>query len=147
MAESARILAIGTFDIPHMGHATFLKKASALGLVTVGVLGDSFVRLAKGEFPLYNENERYMAVTRLGYPVLLINGDLESMTHPLDNTLARQFNYLAVGSDWMGQYHKRLGMSANELTDLGVGIIYIPYTEGISTTDIKERLRERSNSG
>lgn len=132
------ILTVGTFDIPHMGHASFLRRLSELGDVVVGVLSDAFVAAAKGP-PVYNERERVAAVRALGYQVVVIPGNPATRQHPLDLS---GIDFLAVGLDWFGEkYLDRLGMTVDDLQQADVGLIFVPYTETISTSDIRKRLR------
>lgn len=132
------ILTVGTFDIPHMGHASFLRRLSELGDVVVGVLSDAFVAAAKGP-PVYNERERLAAVRALGYQAVVIPGDPDRIQHPLE---LGGIDFLAVGLDWFGdKYLDRLGMTVDELQAGNVGLIFVPYTETISTSDIRKRLR------
>ena len=50
------------------------------------------------------------------------------------------FDAVFIGDDWKGterwvKYEKALG-------DIGVDVIYVPYTKGISTTKIREKIAE-----
>ena len=137
------VLTIGTFDIPHMGHAAFLKQAAALGdELIVGVLSDEFVRRAKGEYPLFRQREREALVGTLGYRTYIELGVISpNLAHPTQALILSPC-IVAVGSDWMHRdYLDRLGISNPE--DFGITIAYIPYTEGISTTEIVERTERR----
>ena len=130
-----RIVTTGTFDIPHAGHAAFLRKAAAFGdELIVGVLSDEFVANYKG-IPLYPEGERLALIMELGY-----RADLTS-----DQRFFFSINRadaIAVGSDWARKdYYAQIGMSQNELDTLGIALIYVPYTHGISTTEILTRVR------
>lgn len=134
------VLTVGTFDIPHMGHATFLQKCSEHGEVVVGVLSDRFVTTVKNP-PVYSEQERAAAVARLGYETLIVDGT-RSGQHPLTGPMLERFDYVAVGLDWFGdKYLARLGMTVDELQTAQVGLLFVPYTDTISTSDIKRRLR------
>lgn len=106
--------------------------------MVVGVLSDAFVAAAKGP-PVYNEQERLAAVRGFGYQAVLIPGDPDRIQHPLE---LGGIDFLAVGLDWFGdKYLDRLGMTVDELQEGNVGLIFVPYTETISTMDIRKRLR------
>lgn len=128
------VLTLGTFDTPHVGHAVFLAKAASFGELTVGVNSDRFVQSYKGEKPLYTYTERANLLTLLGYRVVHNDG-------PGAATINRVLpKLLVVGSDWSDRdYHTQIGMTRQELDDLGVSLVFVPYTAGISTSDIRRR--------
>jgi glycerol-3-phosphate cytidylyltransferase len=118
-----------------MGHANFLRQCNELGFVVVGVNTDKFVETYKGERPAYTMLERIKAVRNMGYEVW--------PNHTAGKELVLQVrpDFIAIGSDWMRKdYFKQIDMQPEDLDNLGIGLIYIPYTQGISTTDIKHRL-------
>jgi hypothetical protein len=48
---------------------------------------------------------------------------------------------IAVGSDWRDRdYLAQIGVNQPELDNLGWYVVYLPYTEGISTTEIVRRV-------
>lgn len=50
-------------------------------------------------------------------------------------------SFVVIGSDWAKKdYYKQMDFTQEWLDVNGITLIYIPYTEGISTTKIKERL-------
>jgi glycerol-3-phosphate cytidylyltransferase len=50
-------------------------------------------------------------------------------------------NYIVVGSDWaFKDYYLQMGFNHDWLDERGIGLIYVPYTTGISSTDIKRRI-------
>jgi glycerol-3-phosphate cytidylyltransferase-like family protein len=51
---------------------------------------------------------------------------------------------VVIGSDWARKdYYKQMGFTQDWLDERGIGLVYLPYTRGISTTDIKLRLAVR----
>jgi FAD synthetase len=62
MKKRARVLAFGTFDVIHAGHAKYLEESRKLGgndaeLIVV-VARDSTVRSVKGRDPIFPEEQR-----------------------------------------------------------------------------------------
>ena len=52
-----------------------------------------------------------------------------------------QPNYIIIGSDWARKdYYKQMGFTQDWLDERDIGLIYVPYTDGISTTEIKRRI-------
>ena len=50
-------------------------------------------------------------------------------------------NIVAIGSDWAKKdYYKQMQFTQDWLDDKDISLIYIPYTKGISSTEIKTRL-------
>ncbi len=133
-----KVLTIGTFDIPHIGHASFLLRAALLGDLTVGVNSDRFAESFKGEAPFFDEDERMDLIKHLGYPVRLNDGPGVELIEEMDPHL------IAIGTDWLPKnYMAQIGVTREFLEERGHGIVFIPYTTGISTTEIRKRLLER----
>ncbi len=70
-----RVVCAGTFDHLHLGHASFLRQAKALGdeLVVI-VARDENVKRIKNILPEHNENERKENVEKTGIPDKVILG-------------------------------------------------------------------------
>jgi len=134
-----RVCTTGTFDIPHMGHAVFLQQAAALGdSLDVGVLTDSFVLHYKGITPLFSANERARLLEAAGYNVHFVSDQAAFFRDNAD--------IIVVGSDWAEKnYLKQINMTQHELDRLGVTVAYVPYTKGISTSDIEHRITAGRN--
>lgn len=135
MADRVHVLTIGTFDTPHLGHASFLRQCEFLGLVTVGLNSDAFVKKYKGVKPVFNFRERKALIKRMGYEVYA-NTDSGA-------TLIKKLRpeYLVIGSDWARKdYYAQIGITQDELDELDITLVYVPYTKGISTTELKRRL-------
>lgn len=132
------VLTIGTFDIPHMGHAAFLNAASELGdQLIVGVNSDRFVQQYKGSAPVFTFSERSKLLHRAGYRVAANDG----AGHELIRMVAPDI--LAIGSDWMERdYLNQIGVTQSEWDGLGIALVFVRYTHGISTSEIKRRLRD-----
>jgi glycerol-3-phosphate cytidylyltransferase-like family protein len=49
---------------------------------------------------------------------------------------------IAIGSDWARKdYYKQMGFDQDWLDDHRISLMYIPYTAGISSTEIKRRMK------
>lgn len=133
-----KVMTTGTFDIPHAGHLAFLRKAAALGdEMIVGVLSDHFVMGYKGESPVFNEVERATLIQQAtDFDTLVVDDQREFFIQQ-----AGIESIIAVGSDWSRKnYYGQIGMSRGMLETLGVTLAYVPYTEGISTSEIRRRI-------
>ena len=132
-----RVLTLGTFDIPHAGHAAFLNRAAAFGdELLVGVNTDEFVTEYKGTAPLFTYEERVRMIYRLGWQVV------KNDSAGYDCISKHLPDRLVVGSDWATKnYHAQIGMSQLELDAINCSLVFVPYSTGISTTEIKKRCR------
>ena len=132
----------GTFDLFHSGHVAFLRKCALVGCVTVSLNTDEFIHSYKGKPPVMSYAEREAVLLACRYVdavVPNVGGD--------DSTIAIeavQPDIIIIGSDWARRdYYKQMGFDQDWLDERGIGLAYIPYTQGISTTDLKKRIVER----
>jgi len=135
-----RVLTIGTFDMLHEGHINFLKGCRKLardGSLIVGVNTDEFVTKYKGQAPVMNRNTRMTVLNAVHYvdEVRPNNEGGKTLIYDVKPTL------LVIGTDWAKKdYYKQIGLTSQQLESMGVLLVYLPYTEGISTTKLKESL-------
>lgn len=134
----------GTFDLFHSGHANLLKRckdiAGESGKVVVSVNTDEFIQQYKNKPPVCNLEERKAVLESCKYvdEVVVNVGGYDSkisidMVSP---------DYIVVGSDWATKdYHKQMGFTQEWLDVRGIGLVFVPYTQSISTTKIKSRMQ------
>ena len=129
----------GTFDLFHRGHAQFLERAAQLGSVVVALNTDEFTLEYKSKSPVmsYREREAVLLSCKWVSAVVSNAGGADSKI-AIDQVRP---DYIIVGSDWARRdYYYQMGFDQDWLDERGIGLIYIPYTDGISTTAIKARL-------
>lgn len=128
----------GVFDMFHIGHLNILRRAKEqCDYLIVGVSTDELVLREKEKTPVIPYHERAAIVGAIKYVdqvVPQINKDKLAAWENL------HFDKMFVGSDWQGsdqwqQYEKILEPK-------GVEIIYLPYTEGISSTKLTHFIKE-----
>jgi cytidyltransferase-like protein len=143
----SRVVTIGTFDILHRGHLRLLDKCAQIGggyqAVTVGVNTDAFVEKYKGERPIMNETDRGILVGSLRgvFSWRLHDGDTLKF---LSNFKTQEPHFLVVGSDWAKKdYHAQIGVTKQQLDELGFTLCYVDYTEGITSTAVRKELNRR----
>jgi glycerol-3-phosphate cytidylyltransferase len=133
----------GTFDLFHSGHANFLRRCKEIvqysGLVTVALNTDEFIERYKGKPPVCSYAERESVLKACRYVDKVIpNEDGEDSKSAI---LRVRPSYIAVGSDWATKdYYKQMGFTQEWLDSNNIALIYIPYTKGVSTSEIKTRL-------
>ena len=130
----------GTFDLLHSGHVNFLRKCSELGNVTVALNTDEFIEAYKGKPPIMTFAERKAVLLGLRYVENVVPnlGGADSRIS-IDSVSP---DIVAIGSDWARKdYYKQMMFTQDWLDERGISLLYIPYTGGISTTNIKGRMK------
>ncbi|MEY5146160.1 MAG: hypothetical protein RL224_474 [Actinomycetota bacterium] len=131
----------GTFDLFHRGHLEFLRRCNQLGSVTVALNSDEFIRTYKGSSPImsYEEREAVLLGCRFVDNVVPNIGNEDSKP----SISAVMPNLIVIGSDWARRdYYKQMQFTQDWLDERGIGLCYIPYTQGISTTELKKRINQ-----
>lgn len=122
----------GTFDMLHANHIKMIEYARALGdILIVGVNTDELVASYKSQ-PIIPFDERIALMKALKYPDIVI--PQHSLDHA-DKVAKLNFDIFVVGDDWAGKY--------DYLKEQGVTVIYFPYGEGVSSTELKARIYDR----
>lgn len=130
----------GVFDMFHIGHLNILKRAKEqCDYLIVGVSTDELVEHDKHKRPIIPFTERCRIVEAIRYVdevVPQIDKNKLAAYHRLD----KKFNKMFVGSDWQGsttwqQYE-------DQFSPLGVEIIYLPHTDGISSSILRDKLNK-----
>lgn len=129
----------GTFDLFHYGHINFLKKCHSIcNYIIVGLNSDEFVNTYK-EKPImsYEERERSLIECKYVSEVICHNSGFDSKP----TIQAVKPNFIAIGDDWCRKdYYSQMGFDQKWLDDNNIVLVYLPYTKGISTSEIKNRI-------
>jgi glycerol-3-phosphate cytidylyltransferase len=139
-----RVYTGGTFDLFHAGHLNLLKRcreiAGVKGQVIVSLNTDQFIEKYKGKKPLISYEDRKAILESCRYvdSVMENYGGEDSKESII---LAQLIDVVAIGSDWARKdYYKQMNFTQDWLDEQGISLIYIPYTKGISSTSIKQKL-------
>lgn len=122
-----KVITYGTYDLLHQGHINILRRAKELGdYLIVGVTSDSFDR-GRGKLNVRNNVlERVEAVKATGYADEVIIEDY--LGQKIDDIQKYDVDIFAIGSDWVGKFDY-----LNEYCK----VVYLPRTEGISSTQLR----------
>jgi glycerol-3-phosphate cytidylyltransferase len=122
-----KVITYGTYDLLHLGHINLLKRAKELGdYLIVGVTSDSFDK-GRGKLNVRNNVlERVDAVKSTGYADEVIIEDY--LGQKIDDIQKYDIDIFAIGSDWEGKFDY-----LNEYCK----VVYLPRTEGISSTMLR----------
>ena len=123
-----KVITYGTYDLLHQGHINLLRRAKELGdYLIVGVTNDSFDR-ERGKLNVCNNVlERVEAVKATGLADKIIIEDY--FGQKIDDIQKYNVDIFAIGSDWEGKFDY-----LNEYCK----VVYLPRTEGISSTMLRE---------
>lgn len=128
----------GVFDMFHIGHLNILKRAKEqCDYLIVGVSTDEVVENYKHKTPVIPFSERCAIVEAIKYVDKVVPQDT------MDKYIAWEkyhFNAIFHGDDWK-QSNMYNELEA-KLKPLGVEFVYLPHTDGISSTMLKEKLNE-----
>lgn len=126
-------------DIIHPGHLNILHEAQKYGRVIVGVLTDEAIASYK-RLPYLNYEQRSMVVSDLkGVSEVVPQTTLDYRP----NLERIRPDYVVHGDDWKeGVQAKTRQQIIEKMAEWGGQVIDIPYTKGISSTMLNERLRE-----
>lgn len=132
----------GTFDLFHAGHVNFLRKCKQLGRVIVALNTDEFIESYKGKPPVcsFDERAEVLRACRFVDEVIPNFGDEDSK---ITIEMVRP-HIIAIGTDWARKdYYAQMSFTQDWLDEQDISLIYIPYTAGISTTNLKARSADR----
>ena len=126
-------------DIIHTGHLNILHEAQKYGRVTVGVLTDAAIASYK-RLPYLTYEQRATIVSNLkGVEEVVPQTQLDYT----ENLLRLKPDYVVHGDDWKhGVQQKTREKIIETLAQWGGKVIDVPYTKGISSTMLNERLKE-----
>lgn len=123
----------GVYDMFHIGHLNIIRRAKEqCDYLIVGVSTDELVKHDKNKTPVILYKERAAIVAAIKYV------DEVVPQHDKNKFAAWEkyhFNKMFVGTDWKGtpQWKK----FEEEFAPVGVKIIYLPHTDGISSTILR----------
>lgn len=133
----------GTFDLFHYGHTNFLRQCSKLAdKIIVSLNTDEFIQEYKGKTPImtYSEREQSLMDCKYVHSVVPNSGGADSKPAILEVNP----DIIAIGTDWAKKdYYKQMQFTQEWLDNNDILLVYLAYTEGISTTEIKRRINDR----
>lgn len=123
-----KVITYGTYDLLHQGHINLLRRAKELGdYLIVGVTTDNF-DYDRGKLNVRNNvMERIKAVEETGLADQIIIE--EYVGQKIDDIQKYGVDIFAIGSDWEGKFDY-----LNEFCK----VVYLPRTEGVSSTQLRE---------
>lgn len=126
----------GTFDLFHIGHLNLIQHAKKMcDYLIVGVNADELVKEYKHKTPIVCEEDRAELVRSIdGVNECFIASTLDKM----DVYSKCHFDRIFIGDDWKG--NPRWEQTRIDLNNYGVELVFLPHTNGISTTALSKKI-------
>lgn len=126
----------GVYDMFHIGHLNILKRAKEqCDYLIVGVSTDELVQHDKNKTPIIPFEERCAIVEAIRYVDKVVPQTDKNKFAAWEKY---HFNKMFVGSDWKGS--PQWNRYEKQFAPVGVEIIYLDHTDGISSTILRDKL-------
>lgn len=127
-----KVITYGTYDLLHVGHINLLRRARELGDYLIVVLSSDEFNAIKGKKAYYSFEDRKKILEAIRY----VDEVLPEYTweQKIDDVKNNNVDVFVMGDDWTGKF---------DFLKEYCEVVYLPRTEGISTTKIKQDLFNR----
>lgn len=131
-------LICGCFDMFHIGHLNILENCKKnCDFLIVGVCNDEHIKIKKHKEPIINEQERLKIIQAIRYvdkAFLITHEECENKISIISNN---NVNIVFDGDDWKDDERYK------KLQEAGLEVKFFPYTQGISTTQLREKIKDQ----
>lgn len=125
------VITYGTFDVLHIGHIKLLQRARELGdRLIVAISSDAFNE-GKNKSALLSYNNRKAVLEAIRYVDLVIPE--ETWEQKIEDVKKYDVDVFVIGDDWEGHF---------DFLKEHCEVVYLARTKGISSTEIREDLKE-----
>lgn len=126
-----KIITYGTFDLIHTGHINILRRAKELGDYLIVAISTDEFNEGKGKKAYYTYEQRKSILEALRYVDQVVPE--ENWEQKVEDIQKYNIDTFVIGDDWEGEF---------DFLKQYCEVIYLPRTEGISTTQIKRDLNK-----
>lgn len=127
----------GVFDLFHIGHLNILRRAKEqCEYLIVGVSTDECVMTYKNKKPTIPFDQRMQIVEAIKYVDKVVP---QFSMDKMSAWESLKFDVLFHGSDW--QNSEMYNKIVEEFKTVGVDVVFLPHTEGISSSYISKKLK------
>ncbi|KMP32804.1 glycerol-3-phosphate cytidylyltransferase [Bacillus sp. GX] len=126
-----RVITYGTFDLLHYGHINLLRRAKQLGEYLIVVLSTDEFNMLKNKKAYFSYNERKLLLEAIKY----VDEVIPEITweQKVTDVVSNNIDVFVMGNDWEGEF---------DFLKEYCEVVYLPRTDGISTTKIKTDMKE-----
>ncbi|BBL34226.1 glycerol-3-phosphate cytidylyltransferase [Nitrosomonas stercoris] len=124
------IITYGTYDVLHIGHINLLQRARALGDKLIVALSTDEFNLGKHKSALLTYENRKAVLEAIRYVDLVIPE--ENWEQKITDIQKYNIDAFVMGDDWEGKF---------DFLEAYCSVIYLPRTDGISSTMIRNDLK------
>ena len=126
-----RVITYGTYDLLHWGHVNLLKRARERGDYLIVALSDDNFNRIKHKESYHTYEERKLVLESIRFVDLVIPE--RSWEQKIDDIKTYNVDIFVIGDDWRGEF---------DFLSEYCEVVYLPRTDGISTTQIKNDLKK-----
>ncbi len=126
-----RVITYGTYDLLHWGHVNLLRRAREMGDYLIVALSDDNFNRIKHKESYHSYEERKLVLESIRFVDLVIPES--SWEQKIDDIKKYQVDTFVIGDDWKGEF---------DFLSEYCEVVYLPRTDGISTTQIKNDLKD-----
>lgn len=131
----------GVYDMFHIGHLNIIKRAKeACDYLIVGVSTDEVVEKNKNKKPIIPFEDRIAIVEAIKYVDLAVPQERYDLKGKIEAVLKYKIDVMFVGTDWQGT--EKWNSIETELAKLGCKVVYLPHTDGVSSTILRNILNK-----
>lgn len=127
-----KVITYGTYDLLHVGHINLLRRAKEYGDYLIVVVSSDEFNAMKGKKAFYSFEDRKKILESIRYVDEVLPE--YNWEQKVDDVVNNNVDVFVMGDDWTGKFD-----FLKEYCD----VVYLPRTEGISTTQIKKELAEK----
>lgn len=124
-----KVITYGTYDLLHAGHINLLRRAKEHGDYLLVVLSTDEFNALKHKTAYHSYEDRKLILEAIRYVDEVIPE--KTWDQKISDVVDNNIDVFVMGNDWEGQF--------DFLKDY-CEVVYLPRTEGISTTKIKQDL-------
>ena len=129
----------GVFDMFHIGHLNILRRAKEqCDFLIVGVSDDDLVYSYKKKHPIVPVEDRMEILSSIRFVDQVVK---QTSMDKFKAWEKLKFNVMFHGDDWKGS--NLYNEIEEKLKAVNVDTIYLPHTDGISTTIITEIIKRK----
>ena len=127
----------GVYDMFHIGHLNIIKNAKSLcDYLIVAVSTDEVAEQNKHKKTIIPFADRVKIVEAIRYVDKVVPQNSYDIDGKIKSAIDNKIDVMFVGDDWKGT--EKWNRIEEKLNAIGVKLIYLPHTDGISSSMLRE---------